>query len=365
LVIHSRRAARVEPESPLAGFVGRWWPLLLIGSLLGLGAGFAYGKLGPAVYQSSALFQVRPDPNSTRPAPDAQVTAIGYAAQALSPAGLEHVSQALQQDGITLGSSELLSMSQSNRLTVQPIKGSSAIVVTAVTDDPTVALRVADRVASVVVDDAANQARAASQNRRRELQDNIDRAREQLVNAQLYQREQDLEQRLQQQRPLLLQLQGSYQQTLQQQLQLELAARPPDANASDTPAPTPEQARQLSSLSATATGAVSSELAMLKSQAASAEAAIADLDSQLGSVHDQLSALPDPAPTGTSQQATPALDLTGKISALQDQQARIKDQQGQMQVLDKRVHDLQTQRDDLRAEARGLQGQIQQTTLNQ
>src|SRR5919198_5982098 len=206
VVVRNRYTHVRQADSPLGDFIRRWWLLLLIGCLLGTGAGFAYGKYGPIVYQSTALLDVRPDPNSSRPLPDAEVAAVGYAAEGVAPSVLQHVSQSLAKDGTVIGSGDLLSMSQTNKLTVQPVKGSSAITVTATYDDPTTAQALADKLAAVIVDDAAAQARTAAANRRKELQDSLDRTRQQLSNAQLYQREQDLQQRLQGQQALLLQL---------------------------------------------------------------------------------------------------------------------------------------------------------------
>lgn len=355
-------------DSPVADFVVRWWPLLLVGGLLGLGGAYAYGKLGPASYQSSALVQVRADPSSNRPATDSQIAAIGIAAAAVAPPVLDRMSQALKSDGINLGPTDLVDMSLSNKLTVAPIKGSSAITVAATYENPATAQAIADKAAAVIVDDAANQARNDANARQTELQTNLDQARADLSGAQLFQREQDLQQRLQTQQTLLLQLQSSYQQSLQQQVQVALLMQQAQTpQGPQTPVPTADQQRQLNSLSTTAAQALATELANLKTQQDTAQQSIDEIDAQLGSVTKQLSLLPDPTATANpASGGTPgALDITGKIASLQQQQDQLRDQLGQQQVLEKSVSDLTKQRDDLRAQIRTLQSQIQQATGSQ
>jgi hypothetical protein len=359
------RAGGESSDSPLVDFVRRWWAVLLVGSVLGAAGGYVYGKLGPTSYQSLALLQVRSDPGSSRPATDAQIAALGFAAQAVAPQVLDHVSQALRQDGTYILSADLQAMTQTNRLTVQPVKGSSALTITATYDDPAVAQSLADNLAAAVVDDAATQARAESDNRHKELQDNIDRTHGVLSSAQLYQHEQDLQQRLQTQQALLLQLQSSYQQSLQQQVQVALLLRP-QPTPTEVPAPNPDQQRQLNSLSATSAQALTAELAMLKGQQDVAQQTIDELDGQLASVRGQLSGLPDPTgATATPVPRTQPLDPTGKIADLQQQQTQLRDQLGQQTQLEKQEHDVQVQSNDLHNQLRTLQTQSQQAVLTQ
>lgn len=354
-------------DSPLSAFIRRWWVLLLIGSLLGLGAGYAYSKLGPTSYQSTALLQVRADPSSTRPATDAQIAAIGFATQATAPSVLDHVSQALKQGGFIIGLSDLLTMTQSNKLTAQPIKGSSAITIQASSENAATAQAIADTVAGVAVDDAAGQAQAEADNRTRTVQESIDRARAELQSAQLFQREQDLQQRLQTQQAELIQLQNSFTQTLQQQVQIELLMRQQSAPVAQAPVATADQQRQLSTLSTTAIQALADETAMLNTQQGSTSQTIADIDTQLASVRAQLSTLPDLTAVGdqSATQPSQSVDVVARITNLQQQQNQLRDQQGQELLLEKQEHDLQVQANDLHQQLRALQAQIQQTNLTQ
>lgn len=362
-------AAQETPDSPLVDFVRRWWVLLVIGTALGAAGGYVYGKLGPTSYQSLALLQVRADPSSSRPASDGQIAALAFAAEAIAPPVLNRVSQSLQQQGTYILPIDLQLMTQTNKLTVQPVKGSSALTITATYDDPSIAQSLADNLASAVVDDAASQAKAESDNRHKELQDNLDRTHEVLSSAQLYQHEQELQQRLQTQQALLLQLQTTYQQSLQQQVQVALLLRQAQPTTTDVPTPTADQQRQLNNLSATSTQALSAELAMLKDQQNTAQSTMDELDGQLASVRAQLNGLPDPTaatPTPTTAaDKSLALDATGKIAGLQDKLNQLRDQQGQELQLEKREHDLQLQSNDLHNQARTLQTQTQQAVLTQ
>src|SRR5262245_9967491 len=210
-------------QNPYVQMALRWWWVLLLGLVLGVGGAVAYLKKGPVPYASTAQVMVPPkiDPvgdtlGSTGAIRDAASTYIG---QAASNQMFALVSQALATQAInrTLASTtatDLAQRVQDKQLSVATERGTNFISITVVDADPETARGLANTYARVLVDDVNKRAAAAVLARKTQLENQIELARRQLATAQLHQREQDLVREIREQRRQLLTIQANYQQEL-------------------------------------------------------------------------------------------------------------------------------------------------------
>ena len=79
-------ASDQQERDPLMQFAKRWWWLLAIGAIIGIAAAFAYTRVGPVPYQSTALLQVVTPAGSTttQNAEQARSASTNFAASSYS-----------------------------------------------------------------------------------------------------------------------------------------------------------------------------------------------------------------------------------------------------------------------------------------
>lgn len=271
-------------RDPMLGFVKRWWWLLAIGVIAGVGVALAYRDYGPVKYTTTALVQI-PSPNAADPSANARAVrdaAANYAAQAASPRTFALVGQALSgQPG--LDTQSLLNMSRNKALIIKQTTGSNFVSISVTDTNPAHAKLIADTFAKVFVDDVNTQSQAQSKGRMQGLQQQIDFARQQLAAGNLYQSQQDLQGKIRDQRTILLQLQSEYQRDLQSQA---IASEAQSKNGTAA-APTADQAALATSLQNAVNQQIKEVLANLD-----------QLNQQIQDVQGQIAKLPsgtDPA----------------------------------------------------------------------
>lgn len=211
-----------RPNNPYLEFGLRWWWLILLATGLGALLALGYVRLGFAPYESTAVILVLPqtDATDTLGNPnEARSAASNFAAQAASPRVVEQVSRALPSH-YRLAPVELLLMVQQRKVEIRAPTGSNLITIKVVDSDPNFAWTLADTYAAVFVDDVNRSTTLAIERRKRQLEDRIAAARDELAAAQRYQLARNLNTQLQNLRQRLLELQATYQTELQRQIQL-------------------------------------------------------------------------------------------------------------------------------------------------
>ncbi|HEX5502002.1 MAG TPA: hypothetical protein VFW96_05235 [Thermomicrobiales bacterium] len=291
-------------------FARRWWWLLALGLLVGALGTVGYMKYGPRTYTSTALVQVPgPDPGAARS------DTVNYVAEASSARVSELASQALAGKA-SLSPQTLIAMNQSGTIDITQAKGANFVKITVTDPDPARAQLVAGTIATVVVDVVTDRAHTDLETQKKSLEQQISFTQQNLLTAQLNQRQEDLKKQLTDQRTLLLQLQTSYEQELQRQAEADRTA----SASGQTPSAQLAQTR-------------SQWLQVVNKQITDVQQNIDDLTNQLKQVQDQLAQRPsssDPLLSAAfagayAQQLT---SLTASYAALQ-----VKEQAQQQPVV--------------------------------
>ena len=275
----------------------RWWWLLVIGLVIGVGGSVLYLKRGPVPYQSTAQVMVPPQINplgdtlgSTGAIRDAASTYIG---QASSNQMLSLVSQAL--DGrVRMTATELADRVKNKDVEVRVERGTNFISIVVTDTDPEAARTLANTYAQVFVDDVNKRATKTVAARKEQLERQIEVARQQLATAQLNSREQDLVKEIRDQRTQLLTIQTNYQQELERQerqASMDRLTTLPIGQPSSTPVPDPKL-REINDASAKLG---TEALRLLKAQQKDLSESVDNLSAQLDDVRKQLSQAPTPA----------------------------------------------------------------------
>ncbi len=282
-----------EERDPIIVFALRWWWLLLLGVCLGVAGAVGYSRYGPVPYASTALVQVQAQPGDDPTANAAQErsAAANYAAEAASSRVFTLVSQALAGK-LAVTPSQLQRMSQSGALSIKQARGANFVTITVSDRDPERAKLLADTFASVFVADVNARAKQQFDERQQQLQQQIDFTRDRLATAALFQRKQDLEKEIRDQRGSLLTLQINYQQLLQ-------SPDPASPGGEDT------------SPRASARQALSQQIREI-------QANISDLEAELASVQQAIGKLP-PDASDPSLSAALATAYAMQLSALTEQ----------------------------------------------
>ncbi len=274
-------------RDPFMAFALRWWWLLLIGAILGSVGAFAYLKYGPKSYETAALVQVLPPSNSdpTQDNREGARAVSGYAAEASSSRMFELVSAALGAK-VGVSASKLSTMMDDGLIEIKSVKNSNLVSIAVSDPDPQRAELLANTIAAVFVKDVNARAVARLQARMKQLDQQIQTTRDRLTTAQLQGREDSLKEDLADQRTLLLQLQLSYQQELQNQANLARIA----SEAEKPSAPQPQL------------GQLQSEWQrIVNEQIKDVQGNISDLNTELADVRKRLAQLPSSAdPTVSS-----------------------------------------------------------------
>lgn len=268
-----------EPESPatqrdpFVSFALRWWWLLVIGAILGIGGSYYYLKHGPIVYQTSALVQISAvDPtNPTLSARASSAAAVNYIGEASSPRVFGLVAQALSTQP-NMSTSALLDLYRNKDIIIRQSSGSNFISFTVKDPDTARAQLIANTFASVFVKDVNDQAKANLQQQQQALQNQIDFARQQLAAGSLFQQQEDLQNQIRSERTTLLQLQSDYQRDLQNQALASASGSTSSGSTSDA-------------LAASLDAAVNAQVKQVVAD-------ITDLTGQLQSVNNQIAKLP-------------------------------------------------------------------------
>lgn len=201
---------QTEPQhDPMVAFVLRWWWLLAIGVIVGIGGAYAYSQYGPTPYSSKSLIQVQTQTTTDPTANTAQARSAtaNYAAEAVSSRMHGLVADALPETA-ALSQTELTNMVRSGAIVISP--QSNFISITVTDDDPVRAELLANTFASVFVEDVNQRAGEQLDAYQVHLQEQIDFSRDQLAVSQLFQQQQSLEQDLRDERTDLLSLQASH-----------------------------------------------------------------------------------------------------------------------------------------------------------
>jgi capsular polysaccharide biosynthesis protein len=220
-----------EPD-PLADFIRRWWWLLGVGVVVGMVAAFAYSSFGPSSYQTSALVQVPAQQTQfdpTEKAEQARSATVNYAAEAGSPRTFELAADALPPE-VGLNATELIRMKRSGDITINAVDNANFIEITVINSDPDRAQLLANTFATVIVDDVNGRSAAQSSEQRNRLENQIEFTRENLASAELFTRQQSLEEQIRDQRSTLLALQSGYQQEVERQSEYDSLQNNPGFN---------------------------------------------------------------------------------------------------------------------------------------
>jgi hypothetical protein len=250
--------AMTSDRDPIIDFGLRWWWLLALGVLLGGIAAYAYATYyGPTMYQSTAYIQeIPPSGNMTSGAEAARSASRNYAAAAASPLMFEAASQALG-DQLPLSGAELQEMHRSGEISIGQQRSANFIDVTVTTEDREQATLIADTIATIAVSTVNEQVTAEYEESQLQLQQQIDFAQGQLSTSAIFQRRDQLEQRLFNQQSNLIELQASYQQELTRKADREssggLATETPDGVGVDVAAIFDQQIKQVEADIATIT----------------------------------------------------------------------------------------------------------------
>jgi len=276
--------APAPTQNPYLAFALRSWPFLVAGAVFGLVAALAFSKFGPIPYQSTVQVMV-PSPvdptddtiGSPRTVRDA---ASNFAAQASSMQVFSRVSGALQGN-LNLTPADLTTMTQNKSLDIKPEKGANFVDITVQDNDPEKAKTLALTMADEFVKEVNQRASDTVTTRQKQLEQQIEVARQNLTTAQLNARQLDLEKDLRDQRAQLLLIQTNYQQELQRQATvdgLSPGGSGPAGTAASGAPPLADASAQVASQS----------LSVLTAQKKDQEAAVASLSTQLDTVRAAL-----------------------------------------------------------------------------
>lgn len=259
-------------QDPYLAFALRWWWLLIIGGILGLGGGFAYARYGPIPYTSVAQVQVPPQTTTNPNANSGQAAdaTANYSTEATTSQMFTLVSQELAGT-LDISASELLIMQQQGELVIKPVKGTNFITITVTGSDRERARLLADTIAVVFVRAVNDRAAALIDARQQLLEGQIDLTGQRYLTSRLNQRQDELHKELTDQRAILLQLQSSYQQEMQRQAEFDKLNGTPSAEINAT------RARWLDTLN---------------SQISDVERGLRDIQAQIDLVQGQLATLP-------------------------------------------------------------------------
>jgi capsular polysaccharide biosynthesis protein len=298
--------AAAPARDPYLAFALRWWWLLILGGVIGLVGGFVYLRYGPLPYVSVAQVQVPPQTTANPNASSGQAAAAttNYGAEATTSQIFTLVSQELAGT-LNLSASELLLLQQNGDIVIKPVKGTNFISITVTDTDHHRAQVIADTIATVFVRDVNERASAQIDARTALLEQQISVTSQRYLTARLNQRLEELQANLTNQRTMLLQLQSSYQQELQNQAQLD------KINAANGQQTSPE-------INATR----AQWLNTLNSQISDVDKNVKDLMSQIADVKGQLAKLPDSTDPSVSAAFASAYgqqlqDLTRNYAQLQ------------------------------------------------
>ncbi len=361
-----------ETDTQYVQFVRRWWWLLLIGAVLGTAGSFAYLKYGPTSYQSVSTVAVSEDAlraqtvvsGSDKRPPKINLVAGSYAAQTMSPQILELVGQALPNRP-ELTPAVLESMAASKAIFSKAQAGTNQFNITVTAGEPGLAKTLANTIASVTIKSASDQAQRYAADRQRQLELQMDSARQQLGPGdqwdKLDQTSQRLEDQLQGQKDKLFQLQSQYNLFLLQKAQDASIARNAagdqgHASSGDQGRLSPEQQNEVQSLIQAASQTHRDSLQVIDSRRQDTEQAIADVSDRLGAANDALAALPvsiDPA------------ELSRRLADAQAAEDRAKSVADQRRDLQQQARDLARSLDSERARLSQLQLQYQQEVQRQ
>ncbi|HEY8599592.1 MAG TPA: Wzz/FepE/Etk N-terminal domain-containing protein [Thermomicrobiales bacterium] len=213
---------RPTGPDPYLAFALRWWWLIVLGAVIGIGGAFAYTAYGPIPYQSVAQVQVPPQ-TTTNPNASANqsITATtNYTAEAATSQIFSLVSKELSST-LPLSASDLTLLQQEGKIDIRATKGTNFIVITVTDTDQGKARLLADTIATVFVRDVNARASAQIDARQQLLEGQIDQTGQRYLTSRLNQRQEELQASLTTQRASLLQLQASYQQELQRQAEAD------------------------------------------------------------------------------------------------------------------------------------------------
>jgi hypothetical protein len=162
----------------LIRFMLRWSWVMVIVMAIGAAAGFAFLTYGPLPYESSAVLEVRPQPDisgeplvSTNPG-RASTSAVALAGQAASPSVYDATSRSLAGQ-MEISSGELKWLVENGRITIQPVGSTSYIAITSSDPDPNRSWLLADGFARGFIEDIRAQTRVVTDRRRIEIQAEI------------------------------------------------------------------------------------------------------------------------------------------------------------------------------------------------
>jgi capsular polysaccharide biosynthesis protein len=307
-------AAPAPTANPYIALALRWWWVLAVGAGLGLVGSLAFLRFGPISYQSTVQVMVPPpvDPSedtlgSPRTVRDA---ATNFAAQAGTMRVFSLASAALQGK-MSVSAADLMRMQQDKQLVITPEKGANFVDITAQDRDPERVRLLATTLADEFVKEVNDRAAESVATRKKQLEAQIELARDQLTTAQLHQRESDLLKELRDQRAQLLLIQTNYQQELQRQATLE---RLPVAESAASTERAPPQ------LTEAAARVASQSLGVLAAQQKEQEATVATLNGQLDAVRAALQRGPTAELRQREQELSTALQ-TQRAQLLQSNQA--------------------------------------------
>ena len=213
---------RPTGPDPYLAFALRWWWLIVLGAVIGIGGAFAYAAYGPIPYQSVAQVQVPPQ-TTTNPNANANqsITATtNYTAEATTSQIFSLVSKELGTT-LPLSASDLTLLQQDGKIDIRATKGTNFIVITVTDADRGKARLLADTIATVFVRDVNGRAGAQIDARQQLLEGQNDLTGQRYLTSRLNQRQEELQASLTTQRASLLQLQASYQQELQRQAEAD------------------------------------------------------------------------------------------------------------------------------------------------
>lgn len=342
-VLRSRRSASraapiaspVEAPNPYIVFARRWWWLLLTGLVLSVIATVAYVRYGPVPHTSTALLMLAPQPQGNTPF-GAATNPIGstnvarsvgdtLSAQLSSPYLHQLVVRALEGK-ISLTPQQFAGMRQDRDIQVRGLKGTNIISVTVAHPLPDYARVLADTLAAVFIEDINTRSSGALKATRAQLEQQIATTREQLITAELQQRQQGLTRDVRNNRGQLLQVQLQYQLELQRQLEMERLAL-----AVEQPRLTAQQRQRLQQVNDASSQLQTQSLQVMSAQQREVDRAIADLEGQLARVRDATRKLSeDPnAPTSPEQILASQLDREQRSLLEQREQTLVRDLEGQ------------------------------------
>jgi capsular polysaccharide biosynthesis protein len=314
--------------NPYLQFALRWWKLMVPVLIIGLIASAGYAKVAPKSYESTTLIMIPMPAGSGDTYGSASVTrsaAQNYAAQAASPYVLEMASDALQEK-YRISPRQLAQMQQSKDIQILSVPGGNLMRIVVSDRDPVKAQTISGTIAQVFVDYVNGRAGSGAEDRAKLIDQRIAQVTQNLVTAELYEREAALVRSLQNDRSTYLQVQANYRRDLADQSEMRTLA----ATASAGVTLSPSQEQRLRELTAVASTARAQSLNTMIEQQQRSEQTVAELRDKLAAARAELTALletfePSSAASVVDQQRRRDLESkeTELTRALADQRANL------------------------------------------